>query len=597
MRLTKISIQNYRSIKNAPNIGLEPLQALVGENNCGKSNILRAIQCFLSSGAGGMEPTDFNNPDQPAVIECEFSGLSPEERRQLRRYLLGDKIVLRKELAVVKDTAKDRITVKAEYHGYQAEPTERWLSIEKLSAETARPNWQAIAEENGILDYVVTNDGKVTKASYAAGINRYLSEHDVEYEEATLGQTQALGIPQNLLAVLPQFYLLPAITDYSNEVDKRSSSTVFRRLMADLSDRIMRSDPRYDELERAIMQVRALLNTVTDEGAPLRLAALGDVENTLRDVLKRLMPSVNSVALGVEVEASREIFSKGVSIKIDDGVMTDVVDKGHGMQRSLVFSLLQMLIRSGANAPGRPIILAIEEPELYIHPHCQRLIFRVLRDFAGVTEDDTPPTGADQVIYATHSPAFIEVWNYERIGMVRKPNLPTGTIVHQAAKGVLGTPDDRKIFKMLTSFSLKHNEVFFARDAIIVEGPEDEVGVIATARKLGRIQELPDEMGISIVVTNGKGDIPKFQKILNAFDLKYGVLLELDGRGEDHPQTAPILTELGNNRVAKVPKRVEDLLGVGRHFDDQRHAKEFFSNAANINAAMETLVTALLPQA
>ena len=37
MRLTRISIQNYRSIKNTGDITIESLQALVGENNCGKN--------------------------------------------------------------------------------------------------------------------------------------------------------------------------------------------------------------------------------------------------------------------------------------------------------------------------------------------------------------------------------------------------------------------------------------------------------------------------------------------------------------------------------------------------------------------------------
>jgi hypothetical protein len=545
-----------------------------------------------------MEVTDFNDPTAAAVIECEFAGLSEDERKRLRPYLLGDKVILRKELAIVRDEAREKTTVKTEYHGYQAEPKLDFLSIKKLEAAArGRVKWKEIAEEAGILAYVQDAEGKVTKATYIAGINRYLAENNVEYEESVLGQTQALGIPQNLLAALPDFRLLPAITDYSDEVDRRSSSTVFRRLMADLSDRIMSIDPRYKELEAALGQVRALLNCVTEEGAPERLAALGEVEESLRDIVKKLMPTVQSISLGVEVDASREIFAKGVSIKIDDGVLTDVLDKGHGMQRSLVFSLLQMLIKSGRPNPAgvRPIILAIEEPELYIHPHCQRLIFRVLREFAGINNDDGEPTGTDQVIYTTHSPAFVEVWNYERIGVVRKPNLQTGTIVRQAVKGVLGTPVDRKTFKMLTSFSLKHNEVFFARDAIIAEGAGDEVGIIATARKLGRIQDLPDEVGVSIIVTNGKGEIPKFQKILNAFGLSYGVLLEMDGNGEDHPQNAPILAVLNGNRIAKVPNKIEDLLGVARHFDDQLHAKQFFSDQANINEAMELVVTALLP--
>ena len=128
-----------------------------------------------------------------------------------------------------------------------------------------------------------------------------------------------------------------------------------------------------------------------------------------------------------------------------------------------------------------------------------------------------------------------------------------------------------------------------------MEGPEDEVGIIATARKLGVIANLPDEIGLSIVVADGKGDIPKFQKVLNAFGFDYGVMLELDGKPETDGQTAPILNHLHGNRLAKVPKRLEGTLGVGRHFDDQRHAKQFFSEPANINEDMEHIVRSLLP--
>lgn len=598
MRLSKFRIQNYRSVGDSGEIRVEALQALVGENNSGKSNCLRALQCFLTSGAGGMVVQDFNQPDAPCIIECEFTGLSEDEAKRLRPYLLGDKVILRKELRIHDDDAKGRMTVKAEYHGYQAEPRDAWLSIAKLEEGGGRVKWEDVVGEHGLPDYFRNADGKVNKASYKAGLERYLGENDVDYDDPQLGETHALGIPQNLLSALPELYLLPAITDYSDEIDRRSSSTVFRRLMAELSERIMSADPRHKELEEALGRVRALLNCSTEEGAPERLEALGGVENSLRDVMKKLMPSVSSVSLEVQVEASKDIFARGVTIRVDDGVLTDVLDKGHGMQRSVVFSLLQMLIttaRQRDEGQSRPIILAIEEPELYIHPHCQRLIFRVLREFAGVGDDDAAPAGSDQVFYTTHSPAFIEVWNYQRIGLVRKPNLATGTVITQAERGVLGNPDERKVFKMLTCFSLKHNEVFFARDAVLVEGPEDDVGVIATARKLGKIVELPDEIGVSVVVTGSKGEIPKFQRILNAFGLRYSVMLEMDGMDDDHPQNAPILAELNGNRVARIPNKLETLLGLGKHFDDQRHARQFFSDPDNINGDMEALVAQLLP--
>jgi CRISPR-associated exonuclease Cas4 len=589
-----MSVSNFRSIKSLTDLRIEPLQALVGENNTGKSNILRALNCLLSAGAGGAEVSDLPDQSLPAIIEAEFRHLSDEEKNHLRSYLIGDKLIVQKRLTVELDERSGKTKLKSEYHGYQAEPRDWHLSIAKIE-EKGKPDWKKIAAEFGLIEYVQTEGGKVTKASYQKGLGRYLSEHVVEFDEPELGKTQALGIAQNLLTALPRFYLLPAITDYSDEIDRRSSSTVFRRLMADLSDRLIKADARYSEVESTLATLRGLLNPPTPGTESHRLAALESVERLLYETLKPLMPSVMRIHLNVDVEESRELFSRGVGIRIDDGVLTDVLDKGHGMQRTLVFALLRMLMKSsGADAPTQSIILGIEEPELYIHPHAQRLIFGVLRKFAGLENDEGDAVGGDQVIYTTHSPAFIDISHYERIGVVRKLE-EQGTKVLQCSFGVLGTVEERKGFKLLTCFGLKHNELFFARRSVIVEGPEDEIGIIATARKLGRIIELPDEIGLSIVVADGKGDIVKFQKILNAFGLQYGVLLELDGRPEAHPQTAPIMANLKGNQVAIVPNRLEDLLGVGRHFDDQRHAKEFFSDPNRINAAMEAVVTSLFP--
>jgi len=597
MRITKLTIQNYRSIKGIKDLRIEPLQAFVGENNAGKSNILRALDCFLSPGTGGMDCSDLNDPTQPAIIEAEFSWLSDTEKKRLRSYLIGDRILLQKKLTPEKDAKSGKTKIEVEYHGYQAEPKDWFLSTTKIETkEGSRPKWKEIAEANGLIDYVKTADDKVTKASYEKGLAKYLLERDaVEYDAPELGHTQALGIPQNLLAALPDFYLLPGITDYSDEIDRRSSTTVFRRLMADLADRIMRADARYGEIEGALATVRHLLNPPSAGEKPQRLESLAGVEVTLRDTIKKLMPSVQAVQLTVEIEESKEIFSNGVNIKVDDGVLTDVLDKGHGLQRSLVFALLQMLMKSkNQGKEARPIILAIEEPELYIHPHTQRLIYRVLKEFAGFAGEEDAATGTDQVLYTTHCPAFIDISRYERVGVVRK-DLASGTKVRQCDPGVLGSLAERKGFKLLTSFGLKHNELFFAKDCVLLEGVEDEVGIIATARKLGRINDLPDEIGLSIVVVDGKGDIPKFQKVLNAFGLSYGVLLELDGKPETDPQIAPILENLRGNRCCMVPRHVEDILGVGRHFDDVRHAKQFFSDPANINQQMEELVRAILP--
>ena len=47
MKITKIHIENFRSIKNAT-INLNEITALVGENNAGKTAILRALNSVFN---------------------------------------------------------------------------------------------------------------------------------------------------------------------------------------------------------------------------------------------------------------------------------------------------------------------------------------------------------------------------------------------------------------------------------------------------------------------------------------------------------------------------------------------------------------------
>ena len=57
-RIRRIQIKNFRSIKNL-DIGVEDLAAFVGDNDSGKSNILRALNLFFNNVIEGDEPLDF----------------------------------------------------------------------------------------------------------------------------------------------------------------------------------------------------------------------------------------------------------------------------------------------------------------------------------------------------------------------------------------------------------------------------------------------------------------------------------------------------------------------------------------------------------
>ncbi len=609
MRLTKIQVQNYKSFIDSGDVRLERVQALVGENNAGKSNLLRAIEWFLSGGASGVSANDVPDKNHPMVVQGEFTQLSEAERKHLRRYLLGDRLIIRKEFQVSLQEKTDKHKNEVAFHGYFADPKDWWLSIPKiLDKKGSRPKWTEIAEEQGILQYVKNSQGNVDKKSYEQGIGQIIVEQkNIEFDEPKLSDAKALGFQQNLLRFLPEFFLLPAITDYSDEIDKRSSSTVFRRLMAHLSERILKTDPRYQELEGALQKIKNLLNPPRPNGKEgeekqLRLESLGRVEKELGELIIRLMPSVRRIQMEVAIKETPDLFSAGVTLQVDDGVLTDVLDKGHGLQRSVVFGLLQLLIKNSraqgegqgeqVERGGRAILLAIEEPELYIHPQSQRLIYRVLEEFgSGFLPDGYP---GDQVIYSTHSPAFVDVSSYERVAIVRKTEPTIGSKVLQCGSGVLGDVSQRKAFKLFNSFDLKHNQLFFARRVVLVEGEQDEICLISAGRKLKLFLEFPEEIGHTIIVSGNKEEIPKFQKVLNAFGIGYAVLLEMDGKSGEKGKNAEIIKLAGVvNQVARLPHKMETAAGLADHFKDTFECIRHFSDPARITPQLETVVTEL----
>ena len=62
MRVTKLHIRNLRSVRDSGEFEVSSLFALVGENNTGKSNLLRAIEVLVSAGAARLSRADFFDP-------------------------------------------------------------------------------------------------------------------------------------------------------------------------------------------------------------------------------------------------------------------------------------------------------------------------------------------------------------------------------------------------------------------------------------------------------------------------------------------------------------------------------------------------------
>ncbi len=549
----------------------------------------------------GLSKDDFNDPSQLIVIKGTFDSLTPEEVKRWRSYLVNNMLILEKHFRIELDERSGKDKVNTEFHGYRAEPKSWFLSISKLQERYgSKIKWVDIVEENRLPDYFL-QDGKCNKTIFQKALERYLQENDLEYDEPDISSTQALGLQSNVVATLLSVYILKAITDYSDEIDKRTSTSTFRRLMGDLSDRILKQEPKYQEIQMALDSLRALLNRSEKDELDRRLNSLSYVETRITELLKKLIPSVQKVSMAIIVEELKDIFSSGVRLSVDDGVDTDVLATGHGLQRCIVFALLQslimnerdQLIKSEGQSSGekRHIILAIEEPELYIHPQLCKLFYDVMKEFSLT----------DQVIYSTHSPLFIDAFEYDKIAIVNKPSVEIGTKVQTCNLSKFEGLTEKKIFQGLTKLNPSVNEMFFARKVLLVEGPEDQIAITAVLQDEKMITNRTEELDWYVIVAGGKPSTPFFQKVLNSFNIPYAVLYDHDitpemndnDRETNEKQNESINRYLNGNPVFKYPIKLETSLGLDCHFKDQYSAHVFFQNPANITKEVRNIIKSI----
>jgi predicted ATP-dependent endonuclease of OLD family len=201
---------------------------------------------------------------------------------------------------------------------------------------------------------------------------------------------------------------------------------------------------------------------------------------------------------------------------------------GHGMQRSFLLAILQVLV-SGGDGRGPTLLLACEEPELYQHPPQIRHLASVLRDLA---------KGNAQVVVTTHSPLLVTGREFECVRLARRePTGPTGirhttfTGVSDAVAAATGKQpigDPGRLAKLHESLNPGLSEMFFAERLVLVEGPEDRAYVLCALELLGRWQDAR-RLGIHIVPTEGKSAMIQPRAVAAAMRIPTFTMFDGDG--------------------------------------------------------------------
>ena len=517
MKISRLKIHNYRSIRELE-MKCENIVVLLGPNNHGKSNILSAMEYAFSTSS---KPTEedfcaFRGSDRTLWAEFAFHELTAQEKTTFRRYLKSDGSISIRKTARITETG----AVEISYNGYVEEPSEDWLKESAVKQLTTR---EAIAGTP--LGDLVPSSGKLSQDQVREAQRAYIEAHREELQFSNqLENGPLLGLKTVAGGTLPDFYLIPAIRDLADET-KVKNTTIFGKLLNRAVREMAESDPRFrglrDELERLV----GALNKTHDnqQDRPEQLVAL---ENSLQTELAHWGVNVEIEVVPPVIE---KIFELGTNLHLDDGVKTLAEQKGHGLQRAVIFALVRAWANALRSAPksegailpraaSESIIFAMEEPELFLHPHAQRRFARAIRQISESPEH--------QVLICSHSPYFINLDHYKDICIVTKAIPADGTSIRQCTEELFeeNSADQRKKrFHMANWINPDRGEMFFAKRIVFVEGETEKVLLPYLAEKLTCFDQ-----EVSIIDCGSKHNLPLYIRIANAFKLPYVVIHDED---------------------------------------------------------------------
>ncbi|HEY76886.1 MAG TPA: AAA family ATPase [Thermoflexia bacterium] len=220
-----------------------------------------------------------------------------------------------------------------------------------------------------------------------------------------------------------------------------------------------------------------------------------------------------------------------VPLLLEEGIPNNPSLSGQGMRNLILLALF----RAYAKVFREDALVAIEEPEIFLHPHAQRSLYSLFREIANE---------GGQVFYSTHSGNFVDIENFEDVCLVRKVRDEEGDVTTK----VFQVPADRLLARRQSLYpsvamtvagmkkryrnisSLEHNEAFFASKIVLVEGETERVALPIYARALGYDF---DAQGISVIKAGSKNSLDALYQLFTSFEIPVYLIFDNDRGGAD----------------------------------------------------------------
>lgn len=186
----------------------------------------------------------------------------------------------------------------------------------------------------------------------------------------------------------------------------------------------------------------------------------------------------------------------GFEVTKDGDTTLALSEAGTGVQSGVLLAL-HRLEQKAADNPSTQFVLAVEEPEAFLHPQRQKELYQDIL---------AARTANLRVIVTTHSPYIVSESDFSSLGLVKRVDQYSALYTAEIA--------DQMELEMFNAYSNEVNsQLFFADKVVLVEGESDvRVLKVLFGKKFGAASHR-----ISIISASGNKNFSPFLRMIKAW--------------------------------------------------------------------------------